>query len=133
MNTTYFLNLVAGNVFHTDTSPGLPTKYYLGLSRTAPTASGTNVIEPSSSAGYARVELTNLSAPNGGSVTNTSNIEFPESTASWGTVTHFVVYDAQTGGNLLIYNPLAASRTVEAATVITVRADGLELRVLNET
>lgn len=58
MNTTYFLNCVAGNVFNTKTSPALPTEYYLGLSTTAPAVGGTGATEPSSSAGYARVKLT---------------------------------------------------------------------------
>ena len=36
MNTTYFLNLVSGNVFGSKKSPAIPEKYYLGLSSTAP-------------------------------------------------------------------------------------------------
>ena len=44
---------------------------------------GTNVSEPSVSAGYGRVLLDNLSAPTNGVVTNTANINFEESTASW--------------------------------------------------
>ena len=71
MNTTYFLNLVAGNVFGTKTSPAIPTTYYLGLSSTAPTSSGTNVTEPSSAgSAYARVKLENLSEPTGGVITS---------------------------------------------------------------
>ena len=84
MNTTHFLNRVAGNLFRTETSPAIPTEYYIGLSTTEPTMSGANVSEPSTSAGYGRVLLENLSAPVNGVVTNTANINFEESTASWG-------------------------------------------------
>lgn len=131
MNTTHFLNRVAGNLFRTETSPAIPTEYYIGLSTTEPTMSGTNVSEPSTSAGYGRVLLENLSTPVNGVVTNTANINFEESTASWGTVTHFVIYDAEINGNLLMYGALSTPRVVEAATVMTIRQDYLRLSAQN--
>lgn len=131
MNTTHFLNRVAGNLFRTETSPAIPTEYYIGLSTTEPTMSGANVSEPSASAGYGRVLLENLSAPVNGVVTNTANINFEESTASWGTVTHFVIYDAEINGNLLMYGALSTPRVVEAATVMTIRQDYLRLSAQN--
>ena len=131
MNTTHFLNRVAGNLFGTAKTPALPTTYYVGLSTTAPNAAGGNVSEPASSAGYKREALTNLSAPVNGVVSNASNISFEESTASWGTVTHFVIYDASTGGNLLMYGALTAPRTVEAATVMVIRQNYLKLSAQN--
>lgn len=36
MNTTYFLNCVAGNLFHTKENPAIPAQYYIGLSSTTP-------------------------------------------------------------------------------------------------
>ena len=131
MNTTYFLNLVSGNVFRTKTTPALPSAYYLGLSRTAPTADGTGVVEPASSTGYARVQLNVLSEPNGGVVTNTASIDFPKSTSSWGTITHFVIYDAATGGNLLMYGQLSEQQEVGSATILTIETNALNLKVAN--
>lgn len=131
MNTTYFLNLVAGNVLKTKTTPAIPNKYYIGLSSTSPSMDGTGVTEPSSSGAYARVELSGLSEPASGVVTNSAEIAFAESTASWGTVTHFVIYDAKTGGNLLMYGPLSSNRTVEAGTLMVVRPNSLSLSVIN--
>ena len=58
MNTTYFLNCSAGNLFGTKTTPAIPTAYYIGLSTSAPDVSGSGANEPSTDAGYARVELT---------------------------------------------------------------------------
>ena len=46
MNTTRFLNLIAGNVFGTKKDITIPTTYYLGLSTTTPNASGGNYTEP---------------------------------------------------------------------------------------
>lgn len=130
MNTTYFLNLVAGNVFRSKTTPAIPANYYIGLSKTAPNMSGSGVSEPSGG-GYSRVKLTGLSAPSNGTVTNSNAIDFNESTASWGTVTHFVVFDALTGGNLLMYGQLTTSRSVEPSTIMTIKAGALTLSVLN--
>lgn len=130
MNTTYFLNLVAGNLYGTKKSPAIPTKFYLGLSKSTPNVSGGNVTEPTGGA-YTRVELTGLSAPSNGEVSNSAQINFPESTANWGTVTHFVVYDALSGGNLLCFGALPAQRTVESDTVMSIKSGYLKLSVKN--
>lgn len=133
MNTTYFLNLAAGNLFGTKTTPNIPQNYYIGLSTSAPNINGTNVNEPSSGAGYARVQLTTLSEPSTGVVTNTQAINFNESTASWGTITHFVIYDSGVvgGGNLLMYGLLSTPRSVEAATIMTIKEGYLSLSTQN--
>jgi len=135
MNTPYFMNCVMGNVFGTKETPALPANYYIGLSTTAPVegSSGYECTEPASSAGYARVKLTSLSEPTGGVITNTANIDFAESTAAWGVITHFVIYDALTGGNMLIYGPLSKTRTVESETAMTIRTGYLSLTLQNPT
>lgn len=130
MTTNHMLNRIMGNVFRTQTSPALPTNYYIGLSTSTPTAAGGNVTEPSGG-GYARKQLTGLSAPTNGVITNNSAIAFNESTASWGTVTYFVIYDAATNGNLLFYDKLTSSRAVEANTVITIKEGALKLTLAN--
>lgn len=133
MNTNYFLSCVAGNIFHTRTSPAVPSSYYIGLSTTAPNTDGTGYSEPSSDAGYGRVKLTSLSEPADGLVTNTAAVSFAESTASWGTVTHFVIFDeaAVGSGNLLMYGTLSTPRTVEAETTILIKENYLRLSVTN--
>ena len=131
MNTTYFLNITAGNLFRTKMDTPIPEEMWIGLSTTAPNVNGTNVTEPAASAGYARLKLDMLSEPAVGVVTNTSSIEFNESTASWGTVTHFVIFDAQNGGNLLQYGALSTPRSVEAATIMTIKTGYLNLSVQN--
>lgn len=127
------MNLVAGNVFRSKEEPAIPAKYYLGLSTTAPDLDGQNVTEPATDAGYARVELTTLSAPTDGLVTNQQAVNFEESTNNWGTVTHFVIFDAAEAntGNLLMYGALTTPRTVEAATIMTIKENYLKLSVQN--
>ena len=127
------MNIVAGNVFRSKGEPAIPAKYYLGLSTTAPDLDGQNVTEPATDAGYARVELTTLSAPTDGLVTNQQAVNFEESTNNWGTVTHFVIFDAAEAntGNLLMYGELTTPRTVETATIMTIKENYLKLSVQN--
>lgn len=131
MNTTYFLNQVTGNLFKTKETPALPSEYYIGLSSTAPNISGGNVTEPLSNSGYKRVKLENLSEPADGVITNEQTISFDESTANWGTMSHFVIYDALEAGNLLMYDTLSTPRNVEAATIVTIKANSLTLTLSN--
>ena len=131
MNTTYFLNQVMGNLFKTKETPALPSEYYIGLSSAAPNISGGNVTEPLSNSGYKRVKLENLSEPTDGVITNEQAISFDESTANWGTMSHFVIYDALEAGNLLMYDTLSTPRNVEAATIVTIKANSLTLTLSN--
>jgi len=67
---------------------------------------------------YARVNVAPLDANwSGASATtgltdNVAAITFPTASASWGTVTHFAIFDATTAGNMLIWGALTASKTV---------------------
>lgn len=46
------------------------------------------------------------------------------------TVTHFSVWDAQTGGNMLVYAPLASARTINNGDVFVIDAQKLTGQVL---
>ena len=59
MFTNYYLNLISRNLFNISGMCSIPNKYYIGLSSTLPLPNGTNVTEPSSDAGYERVEIDN--------------------------------------------------------------------------
>lgn len=134
MNTTYFRNLIMGNVFRTKTTPALPTNYYLGLSTTEPTVDGVCTGEPSTDGtGYNRVLLNSLSAPNNGVIENTAAISFNPSVTDWGAMNYYVVYDAQTDGNLLFFARLNQTRTVEPNTTIIIPENELTISLNNPT
>ena len=69
-----------------------------------------------------------------GVVTNDAAVDFDESTQSWGTVTHFAIFDSEAvgSGNLLMYGPLSTARSVEAATIMTIRKNFLNLSVVDQ-
>lgn len=79
---------------------------YVALSTTDPTDAGTGITEPSGD-GYARVAHSGWSR-SGDTVSNSSEVTFPQATASWGTITHFAVFDALTGGNMVAHGALAS-------------------------
>ena len=97
----------------TGTSFSAPSALYLGLSTTTPNDDGTGVTEPSSG-GYTRalIEPGDWSAAAAGVKENGVAIVFTTPSADWGTITHWVLYDAVTSGNMIAFGELATSRTV---------------------
>ena len=100
-----------------------PTTVYLGLHTANPTdaGSGTEV----SGGSYARQSFASTIVANAAS--NTSAIEFPTATASWGTVGWVAVWDNLTGGNLLFHGALTASKTIASGDVFRVPAGDLDI------
>lgn len=130
MNTKYFLNLVAGNIFGSLTEPTIPAEYYIGFSSSTPSIDGSGVTEPIGG-GYTRTLISGLSEPVDGMITNIDAISSPRSTEDWGVMTHYVIYDAETDGNLLMFDKLSRSRTVEADSRLTILEGTLRLSVIN--
>ncbi len=98
-----------------------PATVWVALSTTTPNDDGTNFTEPVGGS-YVRAEVTNnlteWSAAAGGSKSNANTIAFVQATASWGLVTYFGIYDALSGGNLLFWAALTASKTVDSGDLI---------------
>ncbi len=86
-----------------------PATVYVALYTAAPSDSGggTEV----SGGSYARTAAT-FGAASGGAIANSGAVTFPQASASWGTVTHFGIFDASSAGNLLAWAALTASKAV---------------------
>lgn len=106
---TALVNAVLRNTSYTS-----PTTVYVGLFTSDPTdaGSGTEV----SGGSYARKAMA-FSSPSNGATSNSSAVEFDQATASWGTVTHFGLFDASSSGNLLLHGALTASKTIDSGDV----------------
>lgn len=91
-----------------------PSTVYVALFTSDPTdaGSGTEV----SGGSYARKSAT-FGAPSNGVSSISSAVEFDQATGSWGTVTHFGIYDALTTGNLLYHGALTASKAIDTGDV----------------
>jgi hypothetical protein len=90
-----------------------PPTIYVGLSTADPLDSGSGLAEPSGN-GYARVATSGASwtTASGGSLSNAGDVSFPQATGSWGTITHFALFDAASAGNMLAHGALSQSKTI---------------------
>jgi hypothetical protein len=108
-----------------------PTALYVSLHTADPTDAGTGAEVAGGS--YARVQRNpgdaNWSAASAtdGTTKNVAALTFPAPTASWGTVTHFGIWDAATGGNLLCYGSCPAQVINAGAQAPVIPADGLSV------
>ena len=58
---------------------------------------------------------------------DSGTVTFPTASASWGTVTHFAVWDASTSGNMLFHGALTASKTIDSGDTASFAATTLAL------
>jgi hypothetical protein len=63
-------------------------------------------------AGTQAAGSTTASTGTSGTTSNNAAITYPAPTANWGSVTGLAIYDAPTGGNMLIYTALTTPKTV---------------------
>ena len=122
--TDYAENKLIDAVFRGQ-SLGAPATWYVGLltSACSDSSAGTEV----SGGSYARVAVTagltqwagtqsagstSASSGTGGQTSNNAAITFPAPTANWGSVTHFALYDAASGGNQWVCQSLTTGKTV---------------------
>jgi hypothetical protein len=97
---------------------------YIGLS-TGSFADGNSGTELSGN-GYTRKSIA-FDAASGGTTDNTSAIDFPTATGSWGTVSHWGLFDAATSGNLLIHGAFSASKAVASGDILRIAAGELDI------
>ena len=115
----YLANKVLNLVTAKASSISSTGKCYLALSTTEPNYDGTNITEPSSATypSYERIQLNITEAITytdkwgtvaNGIVTNAEEFTSRECTeeGGWPAFSHFVIYDAKTGGNPLAADPL---------------------------
>lgn len=86
---------------------------YVALSTADPTDDGSGIAEPSGN-GYARVTTDgdDWDAASSGATANAAAITFPTASGSWGTITHFALFDADTDGNMLAHGDLSSSQAI---------------------
>lgn len=126
------VRMVAGEVSYQSNA-------YLALSQTAIGADGQGIVEPSGN-GYERKQIgspttagiqffpsaaTYDSDTDTYSYANNVEIHFNEATGSWGTLTHFAIFTAATGGSMLAYGTLTTPITPTADSVPVIRVGNL--------
>jgi hypothetical protein len=105
-----------------NTSYTSPSTVYLGLYTSDPTDA--NVGTEVSGGSYARQSIS-FDVASGGVSTTDANIEFPQATGSWGTISHIGILDALTTGNLLFHTPLTTSKVIDTGDIFRVSTHNL--------
>ena len=86
---------------------------YLSLHTQEPGETGAGEVSASS---YSRLEVTSSqwTINSQGRIQNNARLSFAPATEAWGTVTHVGLWDASTGGNILLDDQLVANLTPTA-------------------
>lgn len=110
-----------------------PAGLYVGLFLNTSGNAATNLEEgtitdeiSTSGTSYARVAVT-FGASSGGSSTNSAAVTFAAAGTDWGTVTHIAVMDQATGGNVLFWGQLTASKIIQTADIFQINASNLTI------
>ena len=107
--TTYLQQEILDHIFGNG-AYSAPT-VHVGLFTAAPSDAGGGTEVSGNS--YARVNASALfGAASGTAIANDGAITFPTATGSWGTITHFGVFDASTAGNLLVWGAVTLNKAV---------------------
>ncbi len=102
----------------------MPTAVYVGLSTGSfnDDNSGTEL----SGSNYSRVAAT-FSAASSGATSNSAAVEFAAATGSWGSVSHFGVFDAASSGNLLIHGAFTTAKTIASGDILKIPTGDLDI------
>ena len=107
-----------------------PGNYYLGLSTSTISSSGSNATEPSG-ANYARVALPNTKSTftysSSGCLVNNALVSFPQSSGSWGTIINIGLWDSLTSGSIYYYTTLNPAIVIQANTTVTFSASAITI------
>jgi hypothetical protein len=96
-----------------------PSALYLGLFTNTSTNAASNLEAGTltdevgtSGTAYQRQSIA-FGAASGGSSANSATVTFPVATASWGTITHVAILDAQTSGNVLYWGAVTTAKPID--------------------
>ena len=124
MAKSYYLDNAVLDAALRNTAYSSPATVYVALYTASPGPSGGGTEVAGGS--YARTACT-FGAPSSGALVNSAPCTFPQATGNWGTVTSFGVFDAPTGGNLLYYGNLTASKTINTGDQLTFATSGVSV------
>lgn len=137
----YAENLLVDRILRGQTAT-FPTTLYVGLSTAAcsDASVGTEVSGNNYSRASVAASLTNFSGTQsagsttassgtGGASSNNGAITFPTPSGSWGTVTHWFISDAASGGNLWFCAALTSSKVINSGDTVSFAAGAASITV----
>lgn len=108
-----------------------PSSLWFALFTTNPT--GANTGTEVSGSGYSRVQITAMTfaelVAGNMQVSNSSKISMPRATGDWTQSNYWAVMDAQTGGNLIVFEALVNSADVKTGEMPELNAGDLTITI----
>jgi hypothetical protein len=135
----YLENKLVDHLFRAQTLSA-PATLHVGLLTAAPSDSGGGT--EISGSNYSRASVTSslsnwagtqsagsttASSGSGGQTSNNGAITFATPSGTWGTASHFGIYDAASGGNLLFWGALAVAKTINQGDTVSFPAGSLTI------
>ena len=119
--SNYLENKILDHVLGSSTL-AQPSALYVALSTGSfnDDASGTEL----SGSGYSR-KLVTFGTASSGSISNNSAVEFDTATGDQGTISHFGIFDASSGGNLLYHGAFSSSKVISTGDVLKISSGSL--------
>jgi len=107
-----------------------PTSWYVALCTTDPTDSALGTEVSNSGTAYQRQSVS--FTVSGNNASNSSAIEFPEATASYGTVVAVMIMPAQTGGTaseMIAHAQLTTDKAIASGDIFRIPAGDLDINI----
>lgn len=110
-----------------------PAAVYLALCTADPTDAGTgaSMNEAADANGYARTAIV-FSAPGSRAIIQNGDVDFPEASGAWGTITHWAILDGNThgAGNMLAHGAFASSFAPVSGNTPTVATTEITISII---
>ena len=124
----YLENKILDHIFD-DPAFTPPANVFIALYTATPNDAGGGTEATFGSYARQSTGAADWNAASGGSKTNANIITFPESTSGSETITHFGLFDAASGGNLLAYGALTAGQLVTSGSTLKFTAGNLTVNL----
>jgi hypothetical protein len=139
--SNYLENKLVDHIFRAQAYTA-PATVYVALFTAAPSDSGGGTEITIGSNGYQRKSVScslaawagtqgagsqAVSSGTGGVTSNNAAITFDTPTGSWGTVTHFGIFDAASAGNLMLWGALTVQQTINTGNTVSFAAGQLQI------
>ena len=111
-NASNFLRTQIGTEFLNIGAATLPTVLYVALFTDSVTAAGVGTEVSGGSYARKQISASSFTDDGVGGFTLNAALEFVTASASWGTIVSMGIYDASTLGNLIVFDDLAATKTI---------------------
>lgn len=115
------------HIFKISAGYAQPGNLYVALSTAEPLDDNSGLAEPAGN-GYLRTVM-NSWTRTGNEVANSADVVFPEASGSWGTITHFAIMDASSGGNQLGYGSISPTQAVGSGNTLVFKAGQLTVSI----